>query len=114
MVGNPLLGFVIGTVLSFAAAAAFYPALRLPRRARAAALLALSMIVAGAPCVPPIATPYLRFLVSLVSVMNLLKMFDILRRFPSGMTFGAWLAYLPNWFWDVRRRVPPMPPRDDD
>jgi hypothetical protein len=108
------LGFVLGCTLAFAAAAAFYPALRLPRRARTAAWLSLSIIVAAAPCIPPLVTPYLRFLVSLVSVMNLLKMFDLFRHPDPGLTFAAYLAYLPNWFWDVRRRVPPAPPRDQD
>jgi hypothetical protein len=111
-----LLAFGIACVVVFGAAALFYPAMRLGRRGRTAAWMVLSAVIAAAPCLPPVEMPYLRFLVSLAAFGCLLKLYDLYKHPAggSGMSFAAYLAYLPNWFWFVRRRIPQGRPRERD
>jgi hypothetical protein len=91
-----------------AAALGFYFALRFRLRARSVAWLVCSTVILLSPfCVPHDARA-LRFLDSVVAITLLFKVYDAYREpaLAAGMGAGKWVAYLPNWFWFVLRRVP--------
>ena len=100
--------FGFAFVIANAAALGFYFALRLGRRGRMFAWLVCSGVIVLSPCwVPPDARA-LRFLDCVVAVTLLWKVYDAYREpaLAAGMGVGRWVAYLPNWFWFVLRRVP--------
>ncbi|HZN64890.1 MAG TPA: MBOAT family O-acyltransferase [Tepidisphaeraceae bacterium] len=97
---------------AFAAGCAFFPALRLPQRARASLLaICVAAAVAAPLAIPPSATG-LRFLAAVLAVAVVWKLYDLHRSPACGirMGFAAYVAYLPNWFWFVCRRPPVSPP----
>src|SRR5687767_5803536 len=100
--------FWIAFLIANAIALGFYFALRLGGRGRTIAWLGCSAALVLSPlCVPLEARP-LRFVACVAAVTLLLKVYDAYRE-PSlavGMGVGRWIAYLPNWFWFVLRRVP--------
>lgn len=84
--------------LVFAAGVCCFPFLRLPRRARVAALTSLAIPVFLAPLLVGLPLTGLRFIVSLMSVAVGVKLYDLHRAVETGPPPGAWefLTYLPN------------------
>lgn len=104
---NALLQMGAAAAVVFAAGACSFPFLHLPRRPRAAALLALAIPVFLSPLlVCPQFTTH-RFVVSLMSIMVGVKLYDLHRAVEAGPPPRAWafLAYLPNDCNLVLRRV---------
>ena len=60
----------------------------------------------------PLEANPLRFLASLFAITLLVKLYDLHRQPLLGLRLSLWgyLAYLPNGFWLVLRRVPSRPP----
>jgi hypothetical protein len=99
-----------------AAALGFYFALGLGRPGRVIAWLGCSGVIVVSPCWVPLDAPALRFLGCVVAVTLLWKLYDAHREpaVAGGMGVGRWVAYLPNWFWFVLRRVPREQPAGRD
>ena len=99
-----------------AAALGLYFALRLGRSGRTIAWLLCSGVILLSPSwVPPDARA-LRFLICVVAVTLLWKVYDAYWEpaLATTMGVGGWVAYLPNWFWFVLRRVPRERPAGQD
>jgi hypothetical protein len=110
----PRTGAAAGVAV--AAGCAFFPALRLGRRARRGAWLACAGAAVAAPELIPPQAGGLRFAAAVVSLAVVWKLYD-LHRWPEcglRMDFPAYLMYLPNWFWFVCRRPPGRPPAAED
>jgi hypothetical protein len=110
------LWFGLAFTIANASAFGFHFAIRLSRPWLMVAWLACSGVIVLSPfCVPPHARP-LRFLVCVVAVTLLWKVYDAYRApaLAKGMGAAKWLAYLPNWFWFVLKRVPRSRPADRD
>lgn len=101
---------------AYAAALAFYPALRLNRGGRTLSWLLLSSAIALSPCVIPLTARPLRLLASLVAITLLVKLFDAFQAFRLALRLGflPYAVYLPNGFWLVLRREPSRPPAAHD
>src|SRR5688572_10735601 len=95
-----------------AAALGFHFALRLGPQWRMLAWLVCSGVIGLSPCWVPREARELRFLIGVVAVTLLLKVYDAYRHAAAAAALGAgrWAAYLPNWFWFVLRRVPSAKP----
>jgi len=106
-------GIALAVVL--AAGVCAFPFLRLPQRARIAALSSLAIPVCLAPLLVPLPFTELRLIVSLMSITVGLKLYDLHRALETGPRPGAWafLTYLPNGFNMVFRSVAAQrrPPR---
>jgi hypothetical protein len=104
--------------LVFVAGVCSFPFLRLPRRARAAALISLAIPVFLAPLLVGLPLTGLRFIVALWSITVGVKLYDLHRAVETGPPPGAWefLTYLPNGCNLVLRRGAARnpPPRRDD
>lgn len=102
-----LRDFGLAVGIAFAAAACFYPALRLGRRPRLVALLILSGVVLCSPLVIPARARPLRLLATVLAVMPAVKLWDLHRgRMEcSRPRLGQFLLYLPNPFNIVWRHV---------
>jgi hypothetical protein len=113
-----MTGFWFGFafVVANAAAMVFHFALRLGQWARTVAWLVCSGVIALSPYWVPREARPLRFVACVASVCLLWKVYDAYRHPAAAMGMGAarWLAYLPNWFWFVLRRVPPGRPAARD
>src|SRR4051812_7281234 len=104
-------------VVDLAAAAAFFPALSLGRRARVAALACTGLAIAASPVLVPVRHPVARFFLSLVAVSLLVKLYDLhvgATVAPKGRRPGwvPYWAFLVNWFWLVWRKPPAAPASD--
>jgi hypothetical protein len=100
--------FGFAFVIANAAALCFYFALRLEGQWRVVAWLVCSGVIVLSPFwVPRDARP-LKFVGCVAAITLFLKVYDAYRAptLAMGMSVGKWLAYLPNWFWFVLRRVP--------
>src|SRR3954471_6105579 len=108
--------FALAFVLANAAAVFIYFALRLGRRARTVVWVVCSGVIAVSPCLVPREARALRFLDCVAAVCLLWKVYDAHREpaLALGIGIGRWVAYLPNWFWFVLRRVPRSRPRRQD
>ena len=110
------LWFWFAFVIANAAALGFYLALRLGRwtsassvePGRMVAWLVCSGVIVLSPCWVPADARALRFVDCVVAVTLLWKVYDAYREpaLAMGRGVGGWVAYLPNWFWFVLRRVP--------
>jgi len=82
----------------FALGACSFPLLRLSRLIRAAALTLLAIPVFLAPLLVRVASTELRLVVSLMSIMIGVKLYDLHRTVETGPPPGAWefFTYLPN------------------
>jgi hypothetical protein len=102
----------LALAVASAAALAYYPARRLGGRSRTLAWLASSAVVALSPCLMPLTSNPLRFGGSLIAVTLLVKLYDVYMEswLAQGMSLRTYLAYLPNGFWLVLRRVPSRMP----
>lgn len=102
--------------LCFTAALAFRKALQWSRWSLALAWLAATIVTAWAPCLVPLAAKPARFLVALVAVAMLTKLYDLFRQhsLSQALTLPEYATYLTNWFWLVLRRSPPAIARADD
>src|SRR6476660_3594782 len=102
------LWFGIAFVIANAAALGFYFALRLGRMGRTLAWLACSAVIALSPYFLSRDARPLRFVECVASVCLLWKIYDAYRHpaIAIGMGASRWVAYLPNWFWFVLKRVP--------
>ena len=100
--------FSIAFVIANVAAVVFYFALRLGWLWRRVAWLVCSAVIALSPCAVPREARALRFVECVAAICLLFKLFDAYRApaLARGMGLGRWIAYLPNWFWFVLRRVP--------
>lgn len=103
---------MLGVTAALGAGAAFFPFLRSGPVARAAAWATCSAVAALAPVVVPLEATELRLLVALFSIAVLLKLYDLHAEPGRGrkMGFLPYLAYVPNFFWLVLKRLPPRPP----
>ena len=103
-----LIELTEASALACIAAFAFYPAQRLANRSRASVWLACSAIVALSPCLIPTDAKPLRMLGSLLSIGLLVKLYDvhIESRLGRPLALNSYLAYMPDFFWLVRRREP--------
>jgi hypothetical protein len=95
--------------ISLGGALAFYPALGATRRVRLTAFLLCSSVTAICPAIIPLTERPLRFAAALVSVVGLVKLYDL--NSCAGRAgqpdFESYAEYLPNVFWLVRRKAPP-------
>ena len=110
--------FGFAFVIADAAALSFYLALRRSRRARGRTVpwLVCSGVIAFSPCWVPPEARALRYLDCVAAVCLLWKVYDAHREpaLAAGLGMWRWVAYLPNWFWFVLRRVPRPRPRGRD
>jgi MBOAT, membrane-bound O-acyltransferase family len=111
-----MLCALAAVVVAHVAALAFFPALRLRGPSRTLAWFLCSACVALSPCLVPLRTPGSRFLSTLVAIGLLPKLYDLFRSggHPFRRGFLFYLAWLPNSFWLVVRRIPPPHARRDD
>jgi hypothetical protein len=111
-----MLFALAAVVVAHVAALAFFPALCLRGPFRTLSWLLCSAFVALTPCLVPLGSPPWRFVSTLVAIALLAKLYDLFRSgdlaFRRGMLF--YLAWLPNPFSLVLRRVPPPKARRDD
>jgi hypothetical protein len=103
--------FWLAFLMANAAAVGFYFALGLGVRARRVAWVLCSCVIVVSPFWIPLDAPdarALRFVSGVVAVTLLLKAYDAYRAPGVALQLGVgkWVAYLPNWFWFVVRRVP--------
>jgi hypothetical protein len=107
---------LIAIVVAHVAALAFFPALCLRGPIRTLAWMVCSGFVALSPCLVPLRTPVWRFLSTLVAIGLLPKLYDLFRSGDHAFRQGlfSYLAWLPNSFWLVIRRIPPQRARRDD
>jgi MBOAT, membrane-bound O-acyltransferase family len=114
--GNTMLFALVAVVVAHIAAAAFFPALGLPRTIRTLAWLVCSAVVGLSPCLVPLGFPTWRLVSTLVAIELLAKLYDVFHSGDLAFRRGIWfyLAWLPNGFWLVLRRTPPpIASRDD-
>jgi MBOAT, membrane-bound O-acyltransferase family len=106
----------VAPAVAVAAALAYYPARRLGGRSRTLAWLASSAVVALSPCLIPLTSKPLRFVVSLIAITLLVKLYDVYKesQLAQRMSLQSYLAYLPNGFWLVLGRVPSRVPLNRD
>jgi len=111
-----MLFALAAVVFAHVAALGFFPALCLRGPFRTLAWLVCSGFVALSPCLVPLGAPVWRFLSTLVAIGLLPKLYDLFRSgdyaFRHGLFF--YLAWLPNSFWLVMRRIPPQHTCRDD
>lgn len=100
----------------FGVACVYFPMLGLPTMPRSIGWLICIAFVAMAPLLIPACAGGLRFLIAVLALTTIWKLYDLHRSPACGrkMGFLAYLAYLPNWFWFVCERPPaPHPARRD-
>lgn len=116
--------FWFAFAIANAAAFAFHLALRRGRRTSASAVppkptlawLLCSLVIILSPCCIPSDARALRFVDCVAVITLLLKVYDAYREptLAAGMDAAKWVAYLPNWFWFVLKRVPRARPATSD
>ena len=111
-----MLFALAAVIVAHVAALVFFPALRLRGPLRTLAWLVCSAFVGLSPCLVPLDSLAWRFVSTLVAISLLAKLYDLFRSgdlaFQRGIRF--YLAWLPNAFWLVLRRHPPLIARLDD
>ena len=100
--------FIIALASAFLAALLFFPALRLERGTRAAVLVGLAAPIALSPLWIPPHAPSVRLLAAMNAIALLVKLYD-LHVAASRPAFGAFVAFLPNWFSIVWKRLADEP-----
>ena len=104
--------------MAFLAGVCFYTALRLPERARQAALLVVLLPIALSPLLVPAHAKFLRLLGAVFALVIGVKLFDLHLGARQGFrpALATFLAYLPNPFALVLRKVTiePRPPWPKD
>jgi hypothetical protein len=97
---------MIAVATAFLAALSFFPALRLECRKRAAVLVGLAAPIALSPLWIPPHAPGARLLAAMNATAVLVKLYDLHLAANGSMrpSFGAFVAFLPNWFSIVWRR----------
>ncbi len=103
--------FVVATATAVLPALLFFPALRLDRGKRAAVLLGLAVPIALSPLWIPPQAPPVRLLAAISATAVLVKLYDL--HVGAGQSsrpgFRAFIAFLPNWFSVVWRRLAAEP-----
>jgi hypothetical protein len=112
---RPLLLTFTTAAAANAAALAFYPAMNWRPGLRRTAWIGCTVVVALSPGAVPVRSVW-RMAAGLVAVALLLKLYDLERAAARGLrlNFRSYLAYLPNWFWMVRRRPARCGPQPGD
>lgn len=109
-----LLSFGISASLSYAAAVAFYGALRARPAVRVTVLVSLSACVLATPLLVPAQAHLFRTIAAIVAVTTLIKMYDLHvgARYGIFPTPGSVILFLPNIFSLVHRKLDaaPQPP----
>ena len=97
----------IALTTSYLAALLFFPALRLKRPKRTTVFVTLAVIIALSPLWVPLNTPSVRFLVALNATALLVKLYDLHVAADRSLSPGflSFVAFLPNWFSVVWRRL---------
>ena len=101
----------MASAIAFAAALAFYPALRLSHRGRTLAWVVCSATVGLAPCLISVDANPARFIATLLSIGLLPKLYDLHKEARLSLHLSPWsyVVYLLNFFWLVLRREPSRP-----
>jgi hypothetical protein len=103
-----LAWFIIALATAFLAALLFFPALRLERRKRAVVLVGVAAPIVLSPLWIPSSAPSGRLLAAMNATALLVKLYD-LHVASSRPAFGAFVAFLPNWFSIVWKRFADEP-----
>ena len=111
--------FWLAFMIANAAAIGFYLALGLGVGVRRVGWVMCSCVIVLSPFWIPLDAPHaraLRFVIGVVAVTLLFKVYDAYRapEMARGLGVGRWVAYLPNWFWFVVKRVPRAQPARRD
>lgn len=104
---RPLLGAVLAVITAFLGAAAFFPALRLPRRPRRAVLALLAVPILLAPLWVPAGDPLVRAAAAIFACLMLFKAYDVHTGAEDGCrpNLRTYLSWLPNLLSLVLRKV---------
>jgi len=103
--------FLIALTSAFLAALCFFPALELERRKRAVVLLGLASAIAFSPLWIPLEAPFVRLLAAMNATALLAKLYDLHVAASRVLhpNFSTFVAFLPNWFSVVWRRLDAEP-----
>jgi MBOAT, membrane-bound O-acyltransferase family len=118
-VSSPIVRLAIAVAVAYMAALAVYPALGLRRAVRDGLIFVAALVVAASPLVVQASAPFVRFHAALNAIALLLKLCDLRIGAARGAprpAFGEYVAFLPNIFSLVHRRLDdePQPERRDD
>jgi hypothetical protein len=108
-----LASFGLAEACAFAATVVFYPALSADRWTRTMSLLVLSGVILLSPLLVPNDARFLRCLAAVLAVTLMLKLYDLHLGAARGHrpSFGSFLAFLPNIFCLVHRKLDAEPRR---